>query len=477
MKTLATWAVVLCLSAAVSAAEKPLAWPRFRGPNGSGIADEAARPPVELGPEKNVKWKVPVPPGISSPIVAGDLLVITAFTDGKLFTIADRRDSGAEAWRREAHAEQVEKFHQIEGSPAASTPATDGMRIVSYFGSCGLVCYDLAGKEQWKYELPPPMLAGEFGSGVSPIIIDGLVVLLRDEAKNPRILAIDLASGELKWEQKRRSILSYGTPVVCNMPEGKQIAAPGHARMYGYDLASGDEKWSVAGLPAGCCSSPVFADGTLYFAGSTTGNDNAEPARPTYDELLKQLDKNNDGALSRDEAEKAFQGFFNNQDINKDGTFTRAEHETIDKFFSEGQNTAFALEPGGSGDVTESRVLWKQTKGMPYLATAIVYRGQCVLVKDGGVVTAYDAKSGDRAFQARVAAGKYYASPVAAGGNLYFTSLDGAVTVLKAGSTPAVVVAENPNLDERTAATPAIADDTLYLRTEKHLYAFSEAGK
>jgi outer membrane protein assembly factor BamB len=99
------------------------------------------------------------------------------------------------------------------------------------------------------------------------------------------------------------------------------------------------------------------------------------------------------------------------------------------------------------------------------------------MVKDGGFVTAFDAKTGKEVFLLeRVAAqGRYYASPVAANGNIYFTALeDGAVTVLKAGSDKAVVVAKNPKLGERTAATPAIADDTLYIRTEKHLYAFAE---
>ena len=109
------------------------------------------------------------------------------------------------------------------------------------------------------------------------------------------------------------------------------------------------------------------------------------------------------------------------------------------------------------------------------MPSAIVYRGQYVMVKDGGIVTAYDAEDGQaRCTQERAAAaGKYYASPVAAGGHIYFTSLDGAVTVLKAGSEKPEVVAKNPKLGERTAATPAIADDTLYVRTAKHLYAFA----
>src|SRR5256885_11010696 len=97
------------------AADKPLAWPRFRGPNGSGFADDQ-RPPVEFGPDKNVKWKVPVPSGFSSPIVVGDKLVLTAFENGKLFTIAYHRANGQEAWRADAPAKKLEPYHKTEGS-------------------------------------------------------------------------------------------------------------------------------------------------------------------------------------------------------------------------------------------------------------------------------------------------------------------------------------------------------------------------
>jgi len=142
---------------------------------------------------------------------------------------------------------------------------------------------------------------------------------------------------------------------------------------------------------------------------------------------------------------------------------------------SEGVNSAFALKSGGTGDITTSHVLWKQTKGLPYVASAILYRGQYVMVKDGGIVTALNAQTGKELYTQRaIASGSYYASPVAAGGHIYFVSLaDGAVTVLKAGSKEPEVVAENPPLGERVAATPAIADNTFYIRTEGHLYAFA----
>jgi outer membrane protein assembly factor BamB len=478
MKGLIALMSVGLFSAVGLCAELPLAWPQFRGPSGSGVA-EGQKPPVEIGPDKNVKWKVPAPSGLSSPIVAGDKLVITAFEGGKLYTIAYLRSNGKEAWRAEAPAKQIEAYYKGEGSPAASTSATDGERIVSYFGSCGLFCYDLLGRELWKFEMPTPYIPGNFGSGVSPIIVDGLVVLVRDENQKSRILALDLATGARKWEKKRQSPVSYCTPVVWDTPAGRQIVAAGCLRIIGYDLKSGAEKWSVAGMPSGPCASPVVADGLLFFAGWAPGSpDDKQFQLPPFDVLLKQADTNKDGVVSREEAQKTFvKDMFDAVDANQDGKITREEWDAVLKFLSEGKNSAFALKSGGTGDVTRSHLLWQKTKGLPYVPSALVYRGQCILVKDGGLVTAYDAKTGKEQYvQERVAApGRYYASPVAANGHIYFTSLEGgAVTVLKAGSAKPMVVAKNPKLGERVAATPAIADNVLYIRTQGHLYAFAE---
>src|SRR4029079_12785219 len=129
--------------------------------------------------------------------------------------------------------------------------------------------------------------------------------------------------------------------------------------------------------------------------------------------------------------------FFDNNDLNKDGKLTSEEWDQLMKFISATKNSAFALRPGGTGNVTATHLRWQKTKGLPYVSSAILYRGQYVMVKDGGIVTAYDAKSGDEIFQKRAAAaGSYYAWPVAANGHIYFTSrADGAVTVLAAGAT------------------------------------------
>jgi outer membrane protein assembly factor BamB len=458
-------------------AEQQLAWPRFRGPNGSGVADEQA-PPIRLGPETNVKWKVNVPGGLSSPIVAGANVVLTAFENGKLCTIAYQRADGKEAWRREAPATQIEKYMKVEGSPAVSTPVTDGRKIVSYFGSCGLFCYDLDGKELWRFPMPTAATFTDNGSGVSPILADGLVVLVRDEAKGSRIVALSLADGSLRWEKPRQSTNAYCTPVVWETPEGKQVVAAGHGRMVGYDLATGEEKWFVDGVAASPCPSPVVADGTLFFAGWSAGGPDDKHPMPTFDALLKDADADKDGALSKVEFQKtAFKDDFDSLDFNKDGKITRDEWDLLLKSIYDGKSRALAVSPGGTGDISRSHLIWQKTKGLPSISTAIVYRGQMVMVKNGGLVTAYDAKTGSEVYtQERVAAaGRYYASPVAANGNIYFTSLEeGVVTVLKAGTAKPERLVKNPRLGERVAATPAIADDTIYLRTASKLYAFAE---
>jgi hypothetical protein len=468
-------AAALMLFAAVAAAGDKLAWPQFRGPGGSAVAAEGQKPPLEVGPDKNVKWKVPVPAGMSSPIVAGELLVLTALDDGKLYTIAYNRADGKEAWRAHAPAQKLEDFHKSEGSPAASTPATDGQRIVSYFGSCGLFCYDLAGKELWRLEMPVVSVYGGFGTGVSPIIADGIVVLVRDEMNDPKIIAVDLAGGKPLWEKKRLSKTSFCTPVIWNTPAGKQVAAPGFTRMTGYDLKTGQERWNVDGVP------PAVTGEAQQAAWSPGSAEDKDFKFPTFDDLLKQAGAEKLGYVTKEASEKTFlKGFFDSNDTNKDGKITREEWDANIKLFSSGKNSAFALKPGGSGDVSATHVAWTSKKGLPYVASALVYRGQYVMVKDRGLVTALDARTGKDVYvDQRVAgSGKYYASPVAANGYIYFTSLDdGIVTVLKAGTPSPEVVVTNSPLGERVAATPAIADDTLYIRTAGHLYAFAERTK
>ena len=453
-------------------------WPQFRGPNGSGIASKS-KPPVEFGPEKNVKWKVPAPAGASSPVIADDKLFLTAFDQGKLYTVGYSTETGRELWRAEAPAKMIEAYHKTEGSPAASSVATNGKIVVAYFGSCGMFAYDLTGKELWKHELPMAQTAADFGTGVSPILVNDIVILQRDEMKEPKLLALDLLTGKPMWEVKRPPATSYGTPTIWRTDAGTQVVCGGYGRMVAYDLKTGDEVWSVAGMPSACCTTPVVGDGMLYFSGWSPGDaEDSEFKFPLYDDLLKTGDANQDGKVSRDESENTFlKGFFDNNDTDKDGYLTREEWDAIIKYMSAAKNSVFAVKPGGKGDITKTHVAWKKTKGMPYVPSAILVNGQYFMVKDGGLCTSYDAKTGKEIYVQKraVANGRYYASPVSANGNIYVVSLDdGTFTVLKAGTSQPEVVAENPKLDEKTTATPAIAGDTIYVRTASTLWAFAE---
>ena len=114
---------------------------------------------------------------------------------------------------------------------------------------------------------------------------------------------------------------------------------------------------------------------------------------------MKQAGAEKLGYVTKEASEKTFlKGFFDNNDTNKDGKITREEWDANIKLWASGQNTAFALKAGGSGDVTATHVVWKKKKGLPYVASALVYRGQYVMVKDGGLVTAYDAHTGKEVY-------------------------------------------------------------------------------
>ncbi len=469
--------LALVISYPAQAADHSGPWPRFRGPNGSGVAADQ-QPPIEVGPEKNVRWKVPVPEGLSSPIIVGDKLVITAVQDGSLFTIAYNRADGKEAWRAQAPAREIEAYHPTDGSPAASTPATDGEHIVSYFGSCGLFCYDVSGKELWRLELPMAATLGNYGSGVSPLIAEGMVVLLRDDANDSKIIACDVATGKIRWETKRVSRGGFSTPVVWEAAQGTQIVAAGLTRLIGYDIHSGQERWFVEGMPTSTCASPVTYEGALFFAAWSPGAaGDADFLLPPFG-LMLLADSNGDKSLSKDELQKTpLKEFFDLVDSNRDALITSDEWEKTLTLMAHAKNTAFALEPGGTGDITSTHIRWQKEVKQPYVPSAIAYAGQYVMVKNGGIVTAYDAANGDTLYQKRIAApGAYYASPVAANGHIYLVSLpNGAITVLKAGVKSPEIVAQNPPLGERVGATPAIADNTLYVRTSGHLYAFAES--
>ncbi|MFN0077795.1 MAG: PQQ-binding-like beta-propeller repeat protein [Prosthecobacter sp.] len=445
-------------------------WPRFRGPNGSGVS-EAGMPPVEFGPQKNVRWQVKVPAGPSSPCVWGERVFLTAFDAGKLWTLCYDLTTGSELWRRDAGTEKIEAFLAGQGSPAASTAATDGERVVVYFGSCGLIAYDFDGKELWRHTLPIAETNNDFGSGTSPIIADGKVILVRDLRQDSTVLALDVKTGQPLWKTARPGMATgYSTPIVWEHDDVKELIAPGGLAMKAYDLASGSERWLVRDLPAVNCGSAVAGDGMLFFAGWSPAGEDAP--MPEFKQLLA-ADADRDGKISEQESEKTFlKGFFRPNDTDKDGFITQSEWDALVAYLKSGTNRLIAVKPGGSGDITASHIAWEKKKGLPYVPSALLYRGSLFIVKDGGLASSFDAKTGVAKYeQERIGtSGSYYASPVAANGHIYLVNLAGKATTLATGDKLNVVW--NSDFKESIAATPAIAGDTLLVRTATKLFAF-----
>jgi len=450
-------------------------WPQFRGPNASGVS-ESAKPPVEFGPATNQLWKTSVPSGASSPCIWRDRIFLTTFDGGRLETACYSRDDGQLLWKCDAHAETIEDYNHDEGTPAASTPATDGHSVVSYFGSCGLVCYDTSGKELWKHPLPVAQTAGGFGSGGSPLIANGLVIVNRDQVKESSLLAVDLRTGEKVWEAPRPDVTqSFGTPILWNDSGAEEVVMSGSLKLKAYDLKTGAERWTLGGMPSFTCTTPVLGDGLLYFAGWAPGR---EPGTfPSFADLAARADKNHDGAITLDEAQAAgFGSFFKAFDVNGDGKITAEDIAMMKAQMARGDNVLVAVKPGGHGELGTNDVAWKQTRGLPYVPSPLYYRGRVYLVRDGGMVSCFDAKTGATYYERErltEAGGSYYASPVAADGRIYFVSLNGRVSVVAAGGQKPEILRQT-DFHERISATPALVENTLYLRTASALFAFRE---
>lgn len=467
-------------------------WPQFRGPNGCAAAAEGMKLPVEFGPDKNVLWKVALPPGHSSPCIWGDRIFLTGFdaVAKKLEACCLDRNTGKTLWRRPAPAEMIEKVHEIS-TPATGTPASDGERVYVYFASFGLLCYDFAGKEVWKKPLPVP--ATRFGAGTSPIVVGDLVLLSGEYSPKPFLLAVDRRTGETVWQRERLPTGDgYATPVVWRHDGADEIIVHSPLRVAAYDLKDGVERWWVIAQSA-ACSSPVAGDGKLFVATWAHGGETEDRVKlPSFDELLAKYDKDKDGMLSKQEFPPDLDGFrraeaahihgaaikliwfFDQLDANKDGKIGRFEWFAVQAFASMPvEHGLLALKPGGQGDVTKTHIAWKEKRGIPEVPSPVYYRGRIYMVRDGGIISCLDAATGKLVYRERLGpSGPYFASLVAGDGKLYAAGERGVVTVFAAGDT-LQVLAKN-DLGEPIFATPALVEGKIYLRTKANLYAFGE---
>jgi outer membrane protein assembly factor BamB len=458
--------MALCIAGLAGAED----WPRFRGPNGSGVSDSTGVP-SEFGPKKNLVWRVEVPMGRSSPIVVKDRIYLTALEDNKLLILALERKTGGTIWRREIIRDSTNKIF-VGNDTATPTSASDGENLYTFFPDLGLLSFDAAGKERWRIELGP--FDSFYGISSSPVVYGNTVALVCDQRHGSFALAADKDSGRMRWriERKLATTEGFSTPAIYAPERGKpQLIATGAYRLDAYDLETGENLWWIGKQGIYPIGSPVVF-GNMVIA---VGYGSEAPEYPSFDSMLQELDTNKDGKLSREEFSKhaLFGDHFGWMDADNDGVITRAEWDAkLKESITEYGVTGNTI--GGAGDRTGSNLVWRYKKSFSQVITPLVYRNVLYLLKGGGIVTTLNPTTGEvlKTGRTKDAIDQYFASPVAADGKVFLLSHSGKVTVLKAD--PQWEVLAVNDLGEECQATPAIGGRSIYVRTAKALYSFSE---
>ena len=416
-------------------------WPQWRGPHLNGVAPHSD-PPTAWSETENLRFKVEIPGrGLASPIVWGDrIFLLTAVAaDPEAYEAAQKkaaeklekqewppsvepvrqaflvlalsRRDGSVVWRRTAVEQVPHESHYLDASFASASPVTDGERLFAHFGSNGLYAYDLDGEPLWSVDLGDMTTRRGFGEGSSPALHGDTLVVNWDHEGDSFLVALDARSGEELWRADRPGeVTSWSTPLVVESGSRRQVVVAATGRSRGYDLETGKEIWSVAGMTVNTIPTPVHRDGIVYLTSGYRGN-------------LMQ---------------------------------------------------AVALEEArGLIDETEA-VVWTFDRHTPYVPSPVLYQDRiCFLKHLRNIFTCLDAASGEVLYTEKRLAGitRVYASPVVAGGRIYVFAKDGRSAVLDAG--PEFKLLATNALDDGVRASPAIAGDEIYVRGDRYLYAIS----
>lgn len=473
--------LILLLTGAVAAADSD--WSRFRGPNGSGVAETTGLP-VEFGPEKSVVWKTSLPPGHSSPVLTRDRIFITAHTKEKenyrLLLICLDRKTGKELWQREVPRREKGRLQNVNG-PASPSPVTDGTNVYAFFQEFGLLAFDAQGKEKWRLPLGPFNMF--YGFGASPILVEDKLILPVDQDLTAYLLAVDKNSGKVIWKITRPEVISgYSTPTIWRPKDGPtQILIPESFQLSAYSVADGKRLWWVRGLACEMKSVASYDNEYVYINGwgFPLNQPGRQIATVNFAEGLKQYDKNGDGLISKEEItgddpmsrvlspKYGFDAF----DLDRDDKLNAKDWD-IFRAMMAAENGLLAIKLGGKGDMTDSAIRWKYQRPVPQVPSTLLYQGTLFMVNDSGILISFDPATGNVIKQGRLkgAIDKYFASPVGADGKVWLISQDGTVSVVAAKGEWEILSVNA--LGEEVFATPAIADGRLYVRTQNTLYCF-----
>jgi outer membrane protein assembly factor BamB len=422
-------------------------WPAFRGPMGSGVND-GTNPPTRWDAEKNtnIVWKTPIPGlSVSSPIVWGEkVFLVTSissdpnseFRHGLFGDVTPAKDlsehtwkvycldrkTGKILWEQVAHKGVPKTKRHPKSSFSSPSPVTNGQVVIAYFGSEGIYAYDMNGKALWQKDLGVIDTGWFFDpdyqwtAGSSPTIYKNMVFVQADRQKNSFLAALDVHSGKEIWRVERDEIPGWSTPVVFELNGRAQLITNSVKKIRSHDPATGKLIWELGGNSEITATTPIVGLGLIFIANGYP------PIQPIY-------------AI---------------------------------KWEAQGDITLKESEDKNAG------IEWSKKRGGPYLPTPLLYGDLLYICSNSGILTTYQAKTGEKVYQERVGgkSGAFSASPVAADGRVYFASEDGDVFVVKAGP-KYETLSDNP-MGEVLMGTPAISRDMMIVRGMKNVYGIGE---
>jgi outer membrane protein assembly factor BamB len=394
--------VLLTLTLTVSAQE----WTRFRGPNGTGLSDAKTIPTKWT--DADINWKIALPgSGHSSPVLWGEKVFVTSCDEkaGVFFVLGLNSANGDILWKKEFPF-AVSGKHNFN-SFASSTPAVDSERVYIYRAEPAqitLSAFTHDGKPVWEKQLGP--FSSQHGSGTSPIVYDGMVILGDEQRDESFLIALDARTGETHWKLPRRSgTASYSTPCVYEPMSGPvQLIFNSEVQgISGVAPATGKLLWEFAkAFDKRSVSSPVIA-GDLIIGSCGSGG---------------------------------------------------------------GGNYVVAINPGNSVNGTKPERAYEVRRSAPYVPTSLCVGDSLYLWSDGGIVSRVTAATGEVKWQERVG-GNFFSSPVCVDGRLFCVSTSGEVVVVPVADKFEVLA--RYQLGETTHSTPAIAGGRMYIHTSGHL--------
>jgi outer membrane protein assembly factor BamB len=467
-------------------------WLQFRGPGALGIAPENADPPIHFNSDTNLVWKTAILPGWSSPCIVNDRIFLTGFnkTDSMLYTFALNRENGEILWADSITPDTLYDIHPIN-SYANPTITSDGSRIFSHFPCYGLIAYNLDGLKLWEYRHPPTTY--NFFGGCSPVVRDSIVLFNVSIWPNPRIQAQDCMTGDSLWVIQDSAHfntldVTNATPVFWN----DLLIMHQESKIVAYNMKRREAEWWLS-TPTTATSTPVVYDDVVY-AGTWTnlGEKSVRGFTYSFDVLVGNYDQNKNLKLEQKEIpdsvvifrrpestgepstsmkvneEKTFRMFDKNKDAALDRNEWSAMMVVLEPFFKD--HGMLALKVTGKGELSDSALLWKITDDTPETPSPLIAGENIFFIANGGIMTVINRQTGEVVKKGRIGAtGTYLSSPMLAGNRIYTCSYNGIITVLS--SKDFSVLARN-KLNEKIAASPVAVDDVLYVRTDKHMFAF-----